>query len=321
MDDITDGFSQLNLTDDSDVIDDEEESVISVQTSMYPSDGKSAYRTRNSKADPYQRMTGADRKGVVNIRFKILDIVHGTMTPDKPASFVTLIVFKCAFFSKRHSRRAKSVDIELVFKGLGAGAPDPEVVDIVPQGKFCLMPETEERTVTREASGEVSVPLGGGAGGKGGLKWQEVGVRQRTKYTTVVGETGLYGRDEGEDDGAAWTLLENSMTKDGVPEALRGAILLKRRDNKSRFQCDLRITVKTDRWTAFSNLFESIPLDDPILFDPKKASTDKLRVYETDNLAEIRLADFGDINIMKIKSGIIHEEEPAPPPSSSEVRA
>ncbi|RSL48088.1 hypothetical protein CEP54_013100 [Fusarium duplospermum] len=311
MDSIKDDFSQLDLSDDSDVIDDEEEGVVLVQAAMYPTDGKTDYRTRNSKADPYQRTTGTDRKGIVNIRCKILDIVHGTMSPDKPTSFATLIVFKCAFFSKKHSRRARSVDIELVFNGLGAGAADPEVVDIAPQGKYCLMPETEEQTVTREASGGVGVPLVGGAGGEGSLKWQKVEVRQRKKYTTVVGETGLYGRDEGEDNGAAWTLLENAMTRDGVPETFRGAILLKRKDNKSHFQCDLRITVKTDRWTAFANLFESTPLDEPILFDPKLPSTDKLRVYTTNNLAEVRLGDLQDINIMKVTSGIIHEDGPA----------
>ncbi|OHE93567.1 hypothetical protein CORC01_11164 [Colletotrichum orchidophilum] len=307
MDHVT-NFSQLDQLDrseDSDLIDDEEEAIYSISTQLYPSDGKADYRTRNSKADPFQRTTVVDRDGVVSIRCKILDVVHGTMSPDNPTSFATLNVFKCAFISRRHSRRASSADVELVFKGRGAGAPDPEVVEIAPQGKFCLMPETEENTVTREVSGGVTVPLVGGPGAEGMLKWQEVGVRQKKKYTTVIGEARLLGRNEGEDDSAAWTLLENPITCDGVPEALTGAILLKRRDGFSHFQCDFSITVKTDRWTAFANFFKSLPLDDPILFDPRLPPTNKLMIYATNSLANISLRDFENINIMKIKTASV----------------
>ncbi|KAF5573095.1 hypothetical protein FPANT_12593 [Fusarium pseudoanthophilum] len=300
----------VDLLDDLGGAEDEEECVLFVEAAMFPSDGGASYRTRNSKQNPFQRTTGTDRKGTVNIRLKLLDIVHGTLHPDEPTSFATLIVFKCVFFSKKHSRRVKSADIQLVFKTIGEATPDPEVVDIVPQGRFCLMPETEERTVTKEASGDLNVPLVGGMGGSAGLKWQQVKVRQGTKYTTVFGEIGTYGRDEGEDNGAGWSMLENPMTKDGVPHYLTGAILMKRHDNMSHFQCDLEVKVETDRWTALSGLFQSEPLDDPILFDPKLPSTDRLKVYTTDRLSQVKLSDFEDINIMNTKSGIVRDMEP-----------
>ncbi|KAM6482793.1 hypothetical protein HDV62DRAFT_389991 [Trichoderma sp. SZMC 28011] len=285
------------------VSDDEHEGIISVQATLLPSGGKAAYRIRNSKAAPYQLSTMSDhRKGDIMIRCKILDIVHGTFSPDKGSSFTTLLVFKCSFYSRRHSSRAASVDIELVFKGLGPNDPDPEVIKIVPEGKHCLMPEIQHEILSRGFTSGVNTSVVGGVGGVASLAWQKVTVREKKKYTTLIGAPGLYGRDKGEDDGAAWTLLENPIAKDGVPESFQGAILLKRRDATSHFQCNLSITAKTDRWTTFSNLFESKPLDDPILFNPQMPSTNNMRTYATDRLGEIQLEEFEVINMMKFKA-------------------
>ncbi|KAI4601624.1 hypothetical protein KJ359_011755 [Pestalotiopsis sp. 9143b] len=310
MDGLANNTFSLDLSDDSDLVDehDEEDGVFTIHTPLLPFDGNTNYRTRNSKTDPYQRLIGTDRRGVVNIRCKILDIVHGTMSPKDPESFASLIVFRCAFFSKKHSRRVEIADVEFVFTGLGEDAPDPEVATMAPHGKYCLMPETEEQTTTREASGGITLPVVGGLGGEGGLKWQKVGTRLRKKYTTVIGEPGIVGRDEGPQNAAAWSLQENPDTREGVPEAFKGVILLERKDAESHFQCDLNITVSTNRWTSFASIFKSTSSDDPILFDPKRPSTDNLEVYDTNNLADKRLMSLGDINIMKRKSGIIEED-------------
>ncbi|RYP61447.1 hypothetical protein DL770_009788 [Monosporascus sp. CRB-9-2] len=316
MDNTLDAFSRLRLLDDdldNSTSDEEEETdlegVITVNTVLLPSDNQNAYRVRNKAEDPYQRKTGSDhRKGAVRIQCKIVDVVHGTLAADDQTSNATLIVFQCAFSSKRHSRRAASVDIEFVFKGLRPDDPDPEVLDIAPKDKTCLMPETLHETVTREASGGVNAPLVGGVGAEGSVMWQKTEARDKTKYITVIGESALYDKDEGEANSAAWTLLENPISQEGVPQSFRGAILLKRVDATSHFQCDLKITAKTDRWTALSGLFKSTPLDDPVLFDPRLPSTNKLRAYTTNKLGDVVLRDFEEITFMKVKSGVVVEE-------------
>ena len=53
-----------------------------------------------------------------------------------------------------------------------------------------------------------------------------------------------------------------------------------------------------------TDLFRSDPLDDPILFDPTMPSTDKLRTYDTTNMANINLKDFKKITFMKVTSGV-----------------
>ena len=197
----------------SDLIsDDEDEGVISIDVGLLPSSKGNEYRIFNDTTKPYQRTNAVDRKGRVNIRCKILDIVHGTLSPIGPPVYVSLVVLKCAFFSRKHSSRAVSADVQFIFKGLGQGAPDPEVADMTPRGKYCLMPATQQESVTTGATAGVQAPVAGQAS----LNWQRVSGREKKKYTTLLGETGVYERNSGDDNGLGWTLLENTITHDGV---------------------------------------------------------------------------------------------------------
>lgn len=246
---------------------------------------------KNNPRDPFQRREVIQRKGAVDIRCSIVDVVHGAMSPDSDF-WASLLVLQFRFDPQKRTRRIAEATIELVF---GAWDPTndemPEVEAISFDGNFSLDPskQTESLTIGSEANLGVSSIVE--ASGK--ATWQSTVSRETTDKTTVAGGM-LVADNMGPNRIAKWTLLENKSLKSGVPASLRVAVRILRR-NEAVFTCMPSISCKADKWTSITEMFGKVPEDEHILLNPKKKSTKKLMSYDEENLGEINLDNLGDI--------------------------
>lgn len=173
----------------------------------------------------------------------------------------------------------------------------PEVSGIAPDGRMSLVPTTQNEDVTRYAELQL-----GGAAPVGGLSltgpvgWRKQVSRETSNRTTVIGSIDLKGRNFGPSNCASWTLLENEVTKTGVPTSMRTAVLLKRKD-QDPFQCVVKIDATVDTKSRLERMFGGKgrePRDDPVLFDPEIESTNNLQTYEAMEL-ELGAFDLGSV--------------------------
>ncbi|KAL7799019.1 hypothetical protein V8C37DRAFT_144557 [Trichoderma ceciliae] len=251
----------------------------------------SGYHTRNDPSAPYQRQTVTERRGIIEVRCKARDVIHGVLS-EETGENGTLIVYDFYLDTTRRSRRIVSASLEFEFGSTVPGVPAPQVHAIAPAGRVTLLPSTQEESVTRGAEMNAGVSeLGANAGGT--LKWEKTVSRTANDDARVTGH--IFSDDYGKGIGASWVLHENTMIKSGVPSFLRCAILLDRGFDDGRFQCKVRIKVEADWKSEMGRLFGSTPPDDPVLFDPEMPPTNKLRKYDTENLGSIDLDEFTDI--------------------------
>lgn len=111
--------------------------------------------------------------------------------------------------------------------------------------------------------------------------------------------------DLGRQVGASWILEENKAIKSGVPSLLRCAMVVSRTNN-GQFECDVTIRAKADWKTELGRLVAlKTPGDDPILFDPDAAPTNRLSresFYDVNNLASTDVNDLVDIRYQTLFS-------------------
>jgi hypothetical protein len=100
-------------------------------------------------------------------------------------------------------------------------------------------------------------------------KLEKTTARDITSSTTVSGVTELAtGSNSGPRTRAVWKLRENERRKTGIPESLSVAVLLTRKSNNP-FTAMVEIDSHADPLTGFGRLFRRVPIDDPVLFNPK----------------------------------------------------
>ena len=262
----------------------------------------SGFHSQNDPRSPYQRQNVVERKGAVDMRCTVVDIVHGMLTPDGE-DFGTLIVLQFRFDPRKRARRICSVDIELRFAPSSPNGADPVVNGIAPDGRFVVSQttQTEETTVGGDAH------LGGGAVGVDAgatLKREKVVTKEMNYSTTVTGSIDLRGRNYGLPNCASWTLLENPETKTGVPAAMRAAILLKRRDEEN-FECTVSVKAQADWRTSIEWLVGSTPPDDPVLFDPTLDPTTSRYSAVQLTLGDLDLNSISDITFSNVVDGAV----------------
>jgi hypothetical protein len=262
----------------------------------------SGFHTQNDPRSPYQRENVVERKGAVDVRCSILDVVHGLLTPEGE-DFCTLIVLQFRFDPRRRARRISSVDIELRFSPSSANGADPVVGGIAPNGRFVVSQttQTEETTLGGDAH------LGGGAAGAEAgatLKREKVVTREATYATTVTGSIDLRGRNYGQPNCVSWTLLENPESKTGVPAAMKAAVLLKRRDEEN-FECAVSVKAKADWRTSIESLVGSTAPDDPVLFDPTLDPTTSTYNSVQLKLGELDLNSISDVTFSNVVDGAV----------------
>ncbi|KAI1213090.1 uncharacterized protein F4807DRAFT_311133 [Annulohypoxylon truncatum] len=245
----------------------------------------SGFRIQNDPSAPLQRKNITERRGAIDVRCTGVDVIHGYLKDGE--DLATLIVHEFQFDPRKKARRIATVDIEYIF-GSDAGK-EPEVLNISPKGRMTLVPTARTETITK--SGEFS------AGGKifgaevgSNWKWEKATSRETSSSTTIVGSIDLKGRNYGASNAVSWTLLENESTKTGVPAHFRTAVLLSRQDSEE-FYLTFKIRTQVDLVSQFARLFGSIPIDDPIRYDPILPPTNKLREYNVASLGEIDLQE------------------------------
>lgn len=250
------------------------------------------YHVLNDPHAPLQRQTIIERRGAIDIRCKSREVIHGSFGPDSD-DFATLLVYDFHLDATKRARRVASADITFKFRSSVAGAPAPQVHSIAPFKRYTLLPTTQEESVTR--GGDVKAEAGQmGVSVGTSYKW-ETTVSQTTSNATRVSGNTVCDR-YGKEIGVNWVLHENDATKTGVPSFLRTAILLRRVDEQP-FECAVTIAVEADWKTDLTRFLGSRVKDDPILFDPTRPPTNKLRKsgYDLDDLGSIKLEEFFDI--------------------------
>ncbi|KAK4234502.1 hypothetical protein C8A03DRAFT_18608 [Achaetomium macrosporum] len=256
-------------------------------------DAGSSYHFQNDPSDPLQRKNWTERKGDVDIRATCLDIVHGVLSVQNPV-FCTLLILEFRFDPRKQGRRILSAEIELRFSSNKAGGSDIEVAQISPMGRLSLVPSSQEETTTVEtevsAGSASSLPVDVGAG----WKWSKSVSRTVNDAATIVGSIDTLGRTWGKKNSASWTLMENRMTKSGVPSMMRAAVRL-HRESEELFTCEFKIKAKADWQTSLTNLLGSTPPDDPVFFDPTLPSTNNLQEYDELALGSLDLESLSDI--------------------------
>ena len=270
-------------------------------------DAGSAFHTQNDPSNPYQRTNIIERKGAVDVRCSCLDIIHGLFDSDGTA-FSTLLVLEFRFDVRKRARRIASVDITLEFDSIQPDAPAPEVYSIAPVGRLSLVQTTQQEHKKKSAGIKLDVGAVLGLDVGGSLQWEKGIDRDTMDATTVIGSIDLLGRNWGKPNCASWTLLENKTTKTGVPQSMRVALLLKRKDENS-FQCMATIKAKADTRSSLESLFGAKPKDDPVLFDSTMKPTNNLQQYEVDNLSATSLESISDIAFTTVFSAAIKEKQ------------
>jgi hypothetical protein len=253
----------------------------------------SGYHVRNDPAQPLQRQTVVEQRGLIEARCQSLEIVHGALSPDAN-EWATLLVYQINLDTTKRSRRIVSATVSFEFSSGTPAAKAPRIHEFSPSRRIALLVTTQGQTVTRglEASVDSSAATIVGAGLS--AKWAKSVSNTVTDEARVSGST--LSDDFGRNVGASWVLSENKSIKSGVPSQLRCAMLLARDDN-GPFQCKVTINAEADWKSKLTELFGTTPNDDPVLFDPTIKPTNKLRKtgYNLDNLSEIDLEELSEI--------------------------
>lgn len=271
--------------------DDADLDVTSISVGLDETGVAGGYHTLNDPNAPLQRQTVTERRGVIDIRCRSREVVHGFFDADMD-DFATLLVYDFHLDSTKRARRVASANVTFTFSSSVTGAPAPEIHAIAPVGRYSLMTTTHGESFTR--GGEVRTDAGQmGVGLGGSYGWEKTVSRTKSSDTRIFGAT--ISNRFGKEVGANWVLHENSETKTGVPSFMRTAILLRREDDDP-FECAVTIGVKADWKTDLTRFFGSKEKDDAILFDPALPPTNKLRKsgYDTDNLGSIDVEEFFD---------------------------
>lgn len=275
------GLEGLELDDDVDVFD----------VGMFESGSEgSGFHTKNNPKDPYQRREVIQRTGAVDIRCTVVDIVHGVMGPDSDF-WATVMVLQFRFDPQKRARRIAEATIELVFDATDPNNEIPEVEAISFDGNYSLLPSKQSESTT--VGGEANLGVDQIVTASGKAKWERTVSRETSDKTTVSGGK-LVVDNVPPNRIAKWTLLENGTLKSGIPASLQVAVRIQRKD-EAVFSCMPTIKCKADKWTSMESFFGKVPEDDPVLLRPDLKPTNKLMVYDLDNLGAIELKKLGDI--------------------------
>ncbi|KAK0632449.1 hypothetical protein B0T14DRAFT_560139 [Immersiella caudata] len=264
----------------------------------------SGFHTKNDSEDPFQRSNVTQRKGAVDVKCSVIDIIHGRWGTDEPNARATLVVLLFRFDPRRRSRRIASAQLQFsFFDSKKRSRLNPEVVDISFNESLSLVPT--KRTESVKTGGEGSAGAGVlGAELSAKISWEKTVEQELTDATHVVGSIDRLGASVGSDNSASWTLTENEAQKSGIPAAMRVGILLKRQTDDD-FECGVKIETEVDFKTRIEQLFGRREADDPILFRTDLKPTNKLQVYDAENLGGFDVATVEDVVFTKIRGGAI----------------
>lgn len=250
------------------------------------------FHVRNDPKDPYQRSEVIQRTGQgVDIRCTLIDVVHGAMSADSDF-WATLLVFHFRFDPQKRARRVSEATIELRFDVSDDKNIPPEVESVSFDGHYSLLPSKQSETITKSGGGSAGVNYVAELGAS--AKWEKTVVRETTDATTVSG--GKYIVNNVPPSRIAkWNLLENKTRNTGVPASIQVAVRIKRRD-EALFTCIPRLKCTADKWTSLETFFGGVPEDEPVYLKPSLKATNKLMVYDTEELGSIDLQKLSHVS-------------------------
>ncbi|MCJ1325705.1 hypothetical protein MMC10_002368 [Thelotrema lepadinum] len=273
-------------------------------------DSEANFRTTNDPKDPDQRSNVIQRKGIFHVNCLLMDVVHGYYSADGD-DLCSVIIFKFRFETLSNSHRIKKVEAQVTFAAMNKEDPQPVVEDMYPEGSFSVQPQTQHETLHTSGGGKIGANAAGIEVGAD-LKRDKTVEKDATDAIKVSGSTFIEGRDYGKPNSAWWTLRENKQSKSGVPTSMQAAILLKRQKDMSKFQANFTIKISPNWLAAATSFMKSDPRDDPVIFDPRRPSTNRLRAYDTNDLGnttKLNLKDLSDISVTTIFGETDYVEE------------
>lgn len=270
-------------------------------------DSEANFRTEDDPEDPDQRSNVIQRRGIFYADCFCIDIVHGYHSADSD-DLCSVVVLKFRFEPLEGSHRIKKAEIQVTFSPKNKGDPDPVIDKMYPEGHFTVQPTTQHETVETSGGGKIGVNVGGVEVGAE-FKRDTTVEKDTTDSTTVQGFILTEGRNYGKPNSVWWTLRENKTRMTGVPTSMQAAILLKRKD-MSKFQAHFTIKIFPNWLAAALSFMKSDPKDDPVTFDPWRDPTNKLQVYDTNELGnseKLKLEDLSDVTVTTIYKDAIKE--------------
>ncbi|KAG5783267.1 hypothetical protein H9Q73_003090 [Fusarium xylarioides] len=245
-------------------------------------------RTENASISDWERRNIIERtSGSIHTRVELLSVSHGSY--NEGGDKATLMVFRFRFDPQKSSRRVIRARVQIEF--FPTNDSYLEVDAIAPEERWTVVPTTDTETTTR--SGQLNI-------GASGVPFLEAGAtaslersysRDINGATTITGSINLgTGTNSGESTVAVWNLQENERRKTGVPDSVTTAILV-RRAGDERFNAEVTLQADVDWVTGWERRLSKIPLDDPILFNPRETGgpSKKGRAYGAKDLASVDL--------------------------------
>jgi hypothetical protein len=233
-------------------------------------------RTLNEGPDDWERDNVIERTdGSIKVFCDLMRVTHGTLGSEKDAQLASLMVFRFRFDSDE-GRRILNATLSIEFSDVVPATKSLELYAIAPFERWSILPTTENQSTSTEgklslgASGVPFVDLGGS------LRIEKTTSRDMASSTTVSGMTEMpAGRMSGPRTRAVWKLRENERKKTGIPDSLSVAVLLTRKTDEP-FTATVEIESRADPRTGFGRWFRKIPLDDPVLFNPRETKERKI---------------------------------------------
>ncbi|KAH7628775.1 hypothetical protein B0T09DRAFT_358910 [Sordaria sp. MPI-SDFR-AT-0083] len=228
-----------------------------------------------------------ERRGIMEVRCRSREVVHGRLEPGI-GKYATLLVYDVSFKTIKKSRRVTWVKVEFTFASSEGNSRMPEVWSIAPAGTVPLLQSSQEETVRTLSKLTAGAPelL---ANVNASIEREKTVTKMTSDSARVIGITTC---DEfGQQVGASWIMEENKALKSGVPSLIRCVMLVRRRDNR-RFECNVSIDTKADWKTELGRLVGSTrETDDPVYFDPQLPPFSRLRKVDEYDLANLLSVD------------------------------
>jgi hypothetical protein len=247
----------------------------------------STYHTLDAFPGQVERANVYDYGSALNMQMNLVDVIHGTMSPEGlPA---TLVIADFQFISHEKSRRLPRANNEFRFRDLDPNdANPPEVFAIAPQGSFSMNQTEKTQELKRAAKADVGAAFV--ANVTTGLEWSLTETQTKYSAARLTGIMTMKDRKREPRNVAKWSLEENERDEKGIPSLLRAAILLRRRTYE-RFLASIALETKID-WKTHYNLETRKGGGDidPVTFDPSRTRTTPVPAYiDPTNLGFVNL--------------------------------
>jgi hypothetical protein len=279
---------------------DEDEPLLALETPLHDAivGEDDTFRTENASVNDWERRNVIERtQGNIHARVDLMEVIHGIYDGDGDKA--TLLVFRFRFDPQKNSRRVIRARISIeFFSGTKNGAA-PIVDAIAPEERWTIVPTVDNDSTTRGADlnlGISGVPF---LETSGTFKFEKTVTRDISDATTITGSINLgTGKNSGESTVAAWNLQENKRRQTGVPDSVKSAILLRREDNEP-FTAKVILEADVDFISGLEKKFIKLPLDDPVLFNPKMTGKmpKKGRSYNVQDLHDVDLYSLCDVRM------------------------